>query len=109
MPTIARRLSPLLIVMLVTSCAGFLQSHDQTTLNTIKDELAVGAETKPTKTAAPIEINDALLPPLKIEIPKINPTTNPETIGLCKLSVPLNCSIPAIPAHIPTKIACNNI
>lgn len=70
MPTIARRLSPLLIVMLVTSCAGFLQSHDQTTLNTIKDELAVGAETKPTKTAAPIEINDALLPPLKIEIPK---------------------------------------
>ncbi len=70
MPTIAIRLSPLLIVMLLTSCAGFLQPHDQSTLNTIKDELTVGAETKPAKVATPVEINDALLPPLKIEIPK---------------------------------------
>ncbi|HEY0842019.1 pilus (MSHA type) biogenesis protein MshL [Methylotenera sp.] len=70
MPTIAIRLSPLLIVMLLTSCAGFLQPHDQSTLNTIKDELTLSAETKPTKTATPVEINDALLPPLKIEIPK---------------------------------------
>ncbi|ACT48113.1 pilus (MSHA type) biogenesis protein MshL [Methylotenera mobilis] len=70
MPITAIRLSPLLIVMLLTSCAGFLQPHDQTTLNTIKDELTVGAETKSTKSVTPVEINDALLPPLKIEIPK---------------------------------------
>jgi len=70
MPTIAIRLSPLLIVMLLTSCAGFLQPHDQSTLNTIKDELTVSAETKPAKAVTPVEINDALLPPLKIEIPK---------------------------------------
>jgi len=70
MPTTAIRLSPLLIVILLTSCAGFLQPHDQTTLNTIKNELTVGAETKPAKTVTPVEINDALLPPLKIEIPK---------------------------------------
>lgn len=69
MPTIAIRLSPLLIVMLLTSCAGFMQAHDQSTINTIKDELTVGAETKPV-TPTPVEINDALLPPLKIEIPK---------------------------------------
>lgn len=69
MPTIAIRLSPLLIVMLLTSCAGFMQAHDQSTINTIKDELTVGAETKPVA-ATPVEINDALLPPLKIEIPK---------------------------------------
>lgn len=46
-----------------------MQAHDQSTINTIKDELTVGAETKPV-TATPVEINDALLPPLKIEIPK---------------------------------------
>ncbi|MDP3211688.1 MAG: pilus (MSHA type) biogenesis protein MshL [Methylotenera sp.] len=69
MPTIAIRLSPLLIVMLLTSCAGFMQAHDQSTINTIKDELTVGAETKPVA-PTPVEINDALLPPLKIEIPK---------------------------------------
>jgi len=69
MPTIAIRLSPLLIVMLLTSCAGFMQAHDQSTINTIKDELTVGAESKPVA-QTPVEINDALLPPLKIEIPK---------------------------------------
>lgn len=69
MPTIAIRLSPLLIVMLLTSCAGFMQAHDQSTINTIKDELTVGAESKPVA-PTPVEINDALLPPLKIEIPK---------------------------------------
>lgn len=46
-----------------------MQAHDQSTINTIKDELTVGAETKPV-TPTPVEINDALLPPLKIEIPK---------------------------------------
>jgi MSHA biogenesis protein MshL len=46
-----------------------MQAHDQSTINTIKDELTVGAETKPVA-PTPVEINDALLPPLKIEIPK---------------------------------------
>ncbi|WP_036303048.1 pilus (MSHA type) biogenesis protein MshL [Methylotenera sp. L2L1] len=69
MPTIAIRLSPLLIVMLLTSCAGFMQTHHQSTLSTIKDELSTGAEIKPSA-PTPVEINDALLPPLKIEIPK---------------------------------------
>ena len=46
-----------------------MQAHDQSTINTIKDELTVGAESKPVA-PTPVEINDALLPPLKIEIPK---------------------------------------
>jgi MSHA biogenesis protein MshL len=69
MPTIAIRLSPLLIVMLLTSCAGFMQAHDQSTINTIKDELTVGAESKPVA-PTPVEINDALLPHLKLRFQK---------------------------------------
>lgn len=64
------RLSPLLLAILLSSCANFNQPQSDATLNKIKDELKVAAETKPAPADTPAAINDALLPPLKIAIPK---------------------------------------
>ena len=64
------RLSPLLIVLLLSSCASLNSPHNDTTLNKINDELKSVAETKPSAEATPTAINDALLPPLKIAMPK---------------------------------------
>ncbi|OIR00970.1 type II secretion system protein D precursor [mine drainage metagenome] len=69
MRTLQMRLSPLLIAMLLSSCASTSQpQHETSTLNKIKNELKVAAETKLVST--PTTINDALLPPLKIAMPK---------------------------------------
>lgn len=70
MHTLPMRLSPLLIALLLSSCASLSPTGNDTTLNKIKDELKVVSETKPTTVATPNDINDALLPPLKIAIPK---------------------------------------
>ena len=63
------RLLPLLIVCLLSACADHQVRNDSSTLNKMKDELKQAAEPKP---AAPpsAAINDALLPPLKIALPK---------------------------------------
>ncbi len=53
---------------LLSACAVTAQKNDST-LNKIKDELKQATATK-SETPTPAEINDALLPPLKIEMPK---------------------------------------
>lgn len=68
MRTLPMRLSPLLILMLLTACATTEPQHNAT-LNKIKDELKSAAEVKVT-VPTPTAINDALLPPLKIAMPK---------------------------------------
>jgi MSHA biogenesis protein MshL len=63
------RLSPLLILMLLSACATTEPQQHNATLNKMKEALNSAAEVKvapPTPTA----INDALLPPLKIAMPK---------------------------------------
>ena len=62
------KLSPLLSLMLLAACASN-EPQQNATLNKIKNELKLAAEVKapPTTTNA---INDALLPPLKIAMPK---------------------------------------
>ena len=64
-----RLLLPLLIVCLLSACADHQVRNDSSTLNKMKDELKQAAEPKP---AAPpsAAVNDALLPPLKIALPK---------------------------------------
>jgi MSHA biogenesis protein MshL len=62
------KLSPLLSLMLLAACAT-TEPQQNATLNNIKNELKLAAEVKapPATTNA---INDALLPPLKIAMPK---------------------------------------
>jgi len=62
------RLSPLVILMMLASCAT-TEPQQNSTLNKIKDELKNAAEVKVANTT-PAAINDALLPPLKIAMPK---------------------------------------
>jgi MSHA biogenesis protein MshL len=62
------QLSPLLILVLLAGCAT-TEPQQHATLNKIKDELKQAAEVKPAP-ATPKAINDALLPPLKIAMPK---------------------------------------
>lgn len=56
-------------VMLLSGCATNEPQHNAT-LNKIKNELKQAAEVKAPAAATPKAINDALLPPLKIAIPK---------------------------------------
>ncbi len=68
MRTLPMRLSPLLILMMLSACAT-LEPQNSTTIKKIKDELKIAAEVKET-VSTPMAINDALLPPLKIVMPK---------------------------------------
>jgi MSHA biogenesis protein MshL len=68
MPTLPMRLSPYLILRWLVGCATTEPQHNAT-LNKIKEELKSAAEVKVT-TPTPAAINDALLPPLKIAMPK---------------------------------------
>jgi MSHA biogenesis protein MshL len=63
------RLSPLLILMLLSACATTEPQQHNTTLNKIKDTLNSATEAK-VASPTPAAINDALLPPLKIAMPK---------------------------------------
>lgn len=54
--------------VLLSACAMTTPKNDNT-LNKIKDELKQASAAKP-PAPTPVEINDALLPPLKIEMPK---------------------------------------
>jgi MSHA biogenesis protein MshL len=67
MPKLHPYLAPILL-MLLTACASTQQANNNT-LNKIKDELKQATQVKPV-TPTPAAINDALLPPLKIEMPK---------------------------------------
>jgi MSHA biogenesis protein MshL len=73
MQKLPKRLSSLLSLTLsyamLTACATTEPQHNNGTLNKIKNELKQAAEVKPVP-ATPKAINDALLPPLKIAMPK---------------------------------------
>jgi MSHA biogenesis protein MshL len=69
MRTLPMRLSPLLILMLLSACATTEPQQHNTTLNKIKDTLNSATEAK-VASPTPAAINDALLPPLKIAMPK---------------------------------------
>lgn len=69
MRTLPMRLSPLLILMLLSACATTEPQQHNTTLNKIKETLSSAAEAK-NSSATPAAISDALLPPLKIAMPK---------------------------------------
>ena len=69
MRTLPIRLSPLLILMLLSACATTEPQQHNATLNKIKDTLNSAAEAK-VASPTPAAINDALLPPLKITMPK---------------------------------------
>ena len=76
MQKLTLRLTPILTVSLLsvyatlmTACAT-AEPQSNPTLNKIKAELKQAAEVKPAATTPPKSINDALLPPLKIAMPK---------------------------------------
>lgn len=66
--TLPMRLSPLLILMMLSACAT-TEPQQSTTLKKINDELNIAAEVKE-NTPTPAAISEALLPPLKIAMPK---------------------------------------
>ena len=68
MQILPMRLSPLLILVMLSACAT-VEPQNSTTIKKIKEELEVAAEVKKTAPTT-AEINDALLPPLKIVMPK---------------------------------------
>ncbi len=68
MRTLPMRLSPLMLLMMLSACAT-TEPQNSATLKKINEELTVAAEVKQTA-PTPTAINDALLPPLKIAMPK---------------------------------------
>lgn len=63
------KLSTCLMLSLLTSCATTEPVKESSTLNKIKTEIKQASEQK-AKQLPPVAVNDALLPPLKIELPK---------------------------------------
>lgn len=63
------KLSTCLMLSLLTSCATTETVKESSTLNKIKTEIKQASEQK-AKQLPPVAVNDALLPPLKIELPK---------------------------------------
>lgn len=68
MRTLPMRLSPLMLLMMLSACAT-TEPQNSATLKKINQELTVAAEVKQ-PAITPTAINDALLPPLKIAMPK---------------------------------------
>ncbi len=89
MQILAIRLSPLLILMLLSSCANLLQPQNEATLNKIKSELDVATTAKPAP-PTPADINDALLPPLKIAMPKTSTKRLEQRFDLVINNAPAN-------------------
>lgn len=74
--------------VLLSACAVTSPKNDST-LNKIKDELKQASAAKPA-TPTPAEINDALLPPLKIEMPKVSTKQLEPRFDLVINSAPAN-------------------
>lgn len=90
MRTLTIRLSPLLIALLLAGCASFNTPKNDSTLNKINDELKTAAETKSSADATPAVINDALLPPLKIAMPKASAKQLEQRFDLVISNAPAN-------------------
>jgi MSHA biogenesis protein MshL len=81
-------LSLLIISGLLNACAT-TQPQSNATLNKIKDELKQAAEVNPTA-ATPAAVNDALLPPLKIPMPKASAKQLEQRFDLVINNAPAN-------------------
>lgn len=86
--TLPMPLSPLLIVLLLSSCATH-EPDRNSTLNKINDELKRAAQVQATA-PAPAAINDALLPPLKIPMPKASSKQLEQRFDLVINNAPAN-------------------
>jgi MSHA biogenesis protein MshL len=78
----------LIISGLLNACAT-TQPQSNTTLNKIKDELKQAAEVKPAA-PTPAAVNDALLPPLKIAMPKTSAKQLEQRFDLVINNAPAN-------------------
>ena len=91
MQKITTRLSPLLALMMsLAGCATTEPQQHNATLNKINSELKQAAEIKATITATPKAINDALLPPLKIAMPKASAKQLEQRFDLVISNAPAN-------------------
>ena len=90
MRTLTIRFSPLLIALLLAGCASLNTAKNDSTLNKINDELKTAAETKSTPDATPAVINDALLPPLKIAMPRASAKQLEQRFDLVISNAPAN-------------------
>ncbi len=81
-------LSLLIISGLLNACAT-TQPQSNATLNKIKDELKQAVEVKPTA-PTPAAVNDALLPPLKIAMPKASAKQLEQRFDLVINNAPAN-------------------
>ncbi|CAN1526641.1 HofQ Type II secretory pathway, component HofQ [Methylophilaceae bacterium] len=90
MRTLTIRFSPLLIALLLAGCASLNTAKNDSTLNKINDELKTAAETKPSADTTPGVINDALLPPLKIAMPRASAKQLEQRFDLVISNAPAN-------------------
>jgi MSHA biogenesis protein MshL len=88
MQILQKKLSPLLILMLMAGCAT-TEPQRNATLNKIKNELKQAAVVKAPE-ASPKAINDALLPPLKIAMPKATAKQLEQRFDLVISNAPAN-------------------
>ncbi len=79
----------LLICSVLLSACATTQPQSNATLNKIKDELKQAAEVKPTA-PTPAAVNDALLPPLKIAMPKASAKQLEQRFDLVINNAPAN-------------------
>lgn len=82
------QLSPLLLLALLSSCATNEPNRDRT-LNKINDELKQAAQQQ-ASTPTPAAIKDALLPPLKIRMPKASAKQLEQRFDLVINNAPAN-------------------
>jgi MSHA biogenesis protein MshL len=90
MRTLTIRFSPLLIALLLAGCASLNTAKNDSTLNKINDELKTAAENKPSADTTPAVINDALLPPLKIAMPRASAKQLEQRFDLVISNAPAN-------------------
>jgi MSHA biogenesis protein MshL len=90
MRTLTIRFSPLLIALLLAGCASLNTAKNDSTLNKINDELKTAAENKPSADTTPAVINDALLPPLKIVMPRASAKQLEQRFDLVISNAPAN-------------------
>jgi len=88
MPKLRPYLIPLIMAVLLSACAT-TQPKNNTTLNKIKDELKHAAEVK-VPAPTPDAINNALLPPLKMAVPKTSAKQLEQRFDLVINNAPAN-------------------